>query len=498
VRSDPFLLVEVNRRQGTTGTIVEPFEDKVAAFIEANRLFAEDERILLAVSGGADSTALLHVMRKLHSDGIISGRLVCAHVNHQLRGWESDTDETFVTEQAEGLGLPVTSKRVDIQAYAAEHRLSTETAGRQVRLACLAEIAQVQGCLWVATGHQKDDNAETVIQRLRRGTGFRGLAGIWPVRPLANELRLARPLLGCTRAEIITYLRAKNLRWREDHTNTDCAYTRNYVRHRLLPALQSQSAGSLADAITELAVSAQRLHQRVGEQAKRAASTSVRYKNNTVSVEMKALAALPQIVAVELIRLQLPKLGCGERNLTRRHYEGLLRLASQSTGKHALTLPDSLSVRSERGDLVLQRRQPTTGPEEGNQDTVVDVPGTTPFAGHTVEARILSRVEIETAKIRRDKNPFVEYLDLDRVGRPLLVRRRQLGDRFRPLGLAGEKKVGKFLTAARVPDDAREDVLVFDDGEKIVWVCPARISEHVKVTEKTRRILMLSISDRQR
>ncbi len=477
---------------------MEPLEEKVAGFIRANGLFAGGECILLAVSGGADSIALLHVMRRLTSDGIIGAELFCAHINHQLRGRESEGDETFVAEQARELGLPVTSRGVDVTAYAKEHRLSIETAGRQVRLACLAEIAQAQGCAWIATGHQRDDNAETVVQRLRRGTGFRGLGGIWPARRLDGNLRLARPLLCSTRAEIVAYLQTRNLRWREDHTNADCTYTRNYVRHRLLPALQSQSTGSLADTLTELAASAGRLHQRVSEQAKRATSTIVRCTGDAVSIDTEALAALPQIVAVELIRLQLPRLGGGERDLTRRHYENILQLAHQPPGKHMLTLPGGLSVRTEHGNLILQPRQPANRYEGSVQSVALDIPGMASFAGHTVEARILGRAEIETTKIERDKSPFLEYLDLDRVGRPLVVRRRRPGDRFRPLGLAGEKKVGKFLTAARVPAKVRENVLVFDDGQKIVWVCPVRICEQVKVTERTQRILMLSVSDRQR
>lgn len=475
---------------------MEPLEAKAADFVRTNGLFAEARRILLAVSGGADSTALLHVMKALTSNGTIRADLVCVHVNHHLRGPESDGDENFLVERAAELGLRIVSRSVDVGAYAEEHKLSLETAGRRVRLACFAEVARVYDCTWIATGHQKNDNAETVLQRLRRGTGLRGLGAIWPARRLEGDLWLARPLLGSTRAEIITYLQAGNLRWREDHTNADCTYTRNHVRHRLLPALQSRSAGPLVEELTELAASARKLHQRVGAEAGRAASESVTWTDGAASLDTTALAALSPMVAVELIRLQLPRLACGERELTQNHYESILRLARQQPARRALTLPGGVSIRTESGNLILQRRRPPNGAGRDDRRVTLDVPGTVTFDEYTVEAKTLASSEVETLKIKGDKGPFLEYLDLDRVGRPLVVRRRRPGDRFRPLGLAHEKKLGKFLTAAKVRETMREKTLVFDDGEKIVWVCPVRISEHAKVANETKRVLMLRVSER--
>jgi tRNA(Ile)-lysidine synthase len=476
---------------------VEPLEAKVADFIGANGLFAEARAVLLAVSGGADSIALLHVMKALVAEGALATELACVHVNHQLRGDESAGDETFVLQLASKLGLPIVSRTVDVKRRAEADRLSVETAGRRVRLACFAETARAQGCTWVATGHQRDDNAETVLQRLRRGTGFRGLAAIRPARRLEEGLWLARPLLDCTRAEIIAYLRNRDLTWREDRTNTDCRYTRNYVRHCLLPTLQNQSAVTLVDGLSDLAASARRLHERVSTQAKQAAR-SVITTEGRVSIDAMTLTALPGIVAAELIRLQLPKLGCGERDLTRHHYESILQLALHPAGKRTLTLPSGLSVRSEYGSLILQRRQPADRKTTNSQDVILDIPGTAALAGRRIEARVLDPSESTALEITGDKGPFLEYLDLDRVGRSLVVRRRRPGDRFRPLGMPREKKLGKFLTAARVPETVREAVLVFDDGQRIVWVCPLRISEHAKVTRATRHVLMLAVSDANR
>lgn len=479
----------------TDEAIVEPLEAKTAEFIRAQRLFAKAKGILLAVSGGADSIALLEVIRTLVSNGTLAADLACVHINHQLRGDESEGDETFVVERATKLELPLVSRTVDVKAFAKVQRLSLETAGRRIRLDCFAEIARARSCNWVATGHQKDDNAETVLQRLRRGTGFRGLGAIRPARQLEDGLWLARPLLNCTRAEIVSYLQTKRLGWREDRTNADCTYTRNHIRHRLLPALQSHTDDSLVDALSDLAASARRLHAHVSTQAEQAASRYVAAADNQVSIDATALAELPEIVAVELIRLQLPRLGCGERDLTQRHFKNVLQMAAHPVGRHSLTLPGELSVRTEYGHLILRRRQRSDTDERDCSDVVLGIPGTVELAGRRIEAGILSPSEMAALEIKGDKSPFLEYLDLDRVSRSLVVRRRRPGDRFRPLGLPGEKKLGKFLTAARVPETVRQDVLVFEDGHRIVWVCPLRISEYAKVTKATRRILMLAVSD---
>lgn len=471
---------------------MEPLEQKVARFVEANGLFKETQRVLLAISGGADSTALLHVMQALVSRGAVAGDLICAHVNHQLRGAASDEDEAFAVEQAQALGLPILTMKVDVGALAKAQRLSVETAGRQLRLRFLSETAEAHGCGWIATGHQKNDNAETVIYRLRRGTGFRGLAGIWPARQLADRSRLARPLLCCTRAELVAYLRARHLEWREDRTNADCAYTRNYVRLQLLPSLQRQSGDSLIEGLTNLAASARRLYQRVEERAGSAASRYTRCTDEGIAIDAAGMASLPDLVAVELTRGQLARLGCGERDLTRRHYRSVLALADPGTAHRAVTLPGGFVARREYEIVVLRRPVSSRRGETVTSRVPLTVPGTAEWAGYRIEAKILERPAIDMAQIRRDKDPYREYLDLDRVELPLVVRPRGRGDRFHPLGSAGEKKVGKFLTAAKVPEMTRTHVIVLADARRIVWVCPIRISEQTKLTERTSRILALS------
>ncbi len=221
-------------------------EQKVEDFIKYYGLLPGGSKFLLAVSGGADSVALLKILVSLKLSGRINNDFHIAHINHQLRGQKSLNDEKYVKTLAEKHNLSVTIEQIDVKNYAKENKLSIETAARNLRLEKLAAIAQKNGCSCIVTAHQKNDNAETMIHRLLRGTGFKGLAGIRP-KSVINGTIFIRPLLCLSRKEIEDYLVSQNIHWQTDHTNLDCRFTRNRIRHRFLPMLQRQSFDDLVE-----------------------------------------------------------------------------------------------------------------------------------------------------------------------------------------------------------------------------------------------------------
>ncbi len=471
---------------------MEPLERKVADFIQSHALFAPGGRILLAISGGADSIALLHVMHRLDHEGVVADDLLCAHLNHRLRGAAGDGDEAFVVEQAKKLGRPVVVRSIDVKNHARENRLSIETAARELRLASLAEIARDQRCSSVAFGHQKNDNAETVLQRLERGTGFRGLGGIHPSRRAGEGLTLVRPLLCCSRHEIVDYLRRRNLAWREDHTNTDCTYTRNRIRHRLRPLLQAESGGSLVEELYGLSRSAARWHDRIAREASSAIERHARLLDSQATFDAEMLAALPEPVAVEVFRQLLTRMGLGERDLTGRHYRGLLSLARREQTKARMSLPGDFSAQREHATILLCK---SIAHSEGLPGPVeIHVPGITDFGPYRIEARVIERTRIENTVVA-NKDPFRERLDFNRIRLPLVARGRRPGDRFIPLGQRSEKKLGKFLTDAKVPHKYRRWTFLIEDTERIVWLCPVRISDGAKITERTSMVLDLRVTE---
>jgi tRNA(Ile)-lysidine synthase len=472
------------------------FEKKVAVFIKANSLVNSVERILLAVSGGVDSTALLYAMHALKAENILSADLVCAHINHQLRGADADVDEDFVIAQARDLKLTITTKKLDVRGFAQKNKLSVETAARQMRIETLLNIAKANNCSSISTAHHKNDNAETILHRLVRGTGFRGLAGIWPMRLFDDDIRFIRPLLSVTRNEIIEYLKKRNQKWRRDHTNADCTYTRNFIRHRLLPALQQDCTGSLVEQLSALAASSRKFYSMVCNCANNAWPQLTDCPANVLKLNLQMFLTHPVPVKIELVRRSLTAIGCGQRDLTRLHFQKILRLAEQNVGGGKIQLPAGFVVRREYGNLIFARPEKNSIPDElFGKSAGFKIPGQTEFGQYVIETAILEASDCEIEKFKTTKTNGIEWFDLEKLKLPLEARSRKPGDRFWPLGLEAEKKIGKFLTAAKVPQHLRRKLLVIEDSEKIIWLWPIRISEQTRVTNKTRTILQLQIID---
>jgi tRNA(Ile)-lysidine synthase len=475
------------------------FERKVADFIKANRLFDSADKVLLAVSGGADSTALLYAMRALKAGNILSADITCAHINHQLRGIDADLDEDFVTALARDLKLSVTTKRLDVRGFGRKNKISIETAARQLRMEALLDIAKARRCTCIAAAHHKNDNAETVLHRLVRGTGFRGLAGIWPTRFLDDNIRLVRPLLSVTRDEIIDYLRERNLKWRQDHTNADCTYTRNFIRHRLIPELQKDCNGSVVEQLSALAASARKVYSLVRDYTDKTWPEFVDCSDNMIKLNLQMFLSQPPAVKIEVIRRSLTALESGQRDLTHRHFKRILQLAQQNIGGRKIELPAGFVVRREYGNLIFTRPEKKFTPNELiDKRTGLEVPGQTEFGQYLIEAATFEVDNHQIEKFKTTKTNHIEWFDWDKLKLPLEVRFRKPGDRFQPLGLTAEKKIGKFLTAAKVTHELRRKLLVVTDSEKVIWLWPIRISDQTKIACETQKILQLQITDTNR
>ncbi len=475
--------------------MLSQFEKKVAAFITPSPLIDSGESVLLAVSAGADSVAMMFAMLRLTQAGTVNARLVVGHVNHKLREPAADQDEEFVVRLGKKLGLKVIPRSVDVRACAAENKLSIETAARKLRTDALIGIAKENGCKSVATGHHKDDNAETMVHRLLRGTGFRGLAGIWPSRLFADEVTFVRPLLCVTRARIIEYCRANDLDWRDDHTNADITYTRNYIRHLLLPQLQNACSGSLVAELAQLSQKCRTLHRRVCWNVEKVWPVIVSASQpDKVTLDGKIFCAQTQIIQAELVRRTLIGLGSGERDLKDLHYRKIFALAQGPNGKR-IELPGGFLAEAEYEKIIFHRApKPKKVPAPFlSGPTALEIPGRTQFEACTIKATILDATDCDIAGFKAAKDNNVEWFDYDKLAGAVLVRHRQAGDTFWPLGAVGAKKIGKFLTAQKVPHGFRQRLLIIADGKKIIWLTPLRASELTKVTDQTKQILQLQI-----
>jgi tRNA(Ile)-lysidine synthase len=309
-----------------------------------------------------------------------------------------------------------------------------------------------------------------------------------------GDVEFVRPLLCVRRAEIIEYLQQKGLKWRTDRTNEDLKHRRNFIRHKLLPKLQKETEGSLALMLCQLARAARSFHKRVCNRADELSANAATCKASVVELDTEILAPEHPEVQVEMVRRSLKNIGSGERDFSSEHYERILELIKSGDSGRAIELPGGYMVHYEYGKMLFSNRD-TEAKTKENSEVYVEVPGRTKFGDNLIEAEVFEAGQRDFEQFRRKKDAFVEWFDFEKIKEPLAVRARKAGDRFWPLGHEAEKKIGKFLTAAKVRREIRQKSLVVADAEKIIWVWPVRISAQAKVTTQTKKILQLQIKN---
>lgn len=468
------------------------FEDTL--WQSAQHLFEGVDRVLLAVSGGADSVAMAYSLHRLAQEGGLSCGFVIGHVNHCLRGMESDADEAFVKRLGQSLGIGVISLKVDVKKYAAEHKLSIETAGRVVRLQSLAQMTKENGCDAIVTAHHKDDLAETMIHRLMRGTGLRGLCGIWPVSEVYGA-KFIRPMLGLRRAEIIQYCKDNSIQWRQDASNADVNFTRNRIRHHLLPILEDES-DVIADKLEKLSLTCRRFQLFTEKRARTIIDKgNLSLKKGQFSINKKLLKDSAAGVFYEVIREVLVKLGVGLRRYKQEHFDKIRELIDKKRG--GLVLPKNAAVKVFGGELIFSRtiQVGQRGHGSPHEDGLIqlDIGGATRFGQWQISSVFLNRADIDIDTFMESKDAYVEWFDADEIVGPVEIRGRRDGDCFRPIGASGEKKVARFLIDAQLDPAEKQRAFFIKDAEKILWVAPVRMCERAKVTPQTRKILEIRI-----
>lgn len=495
--SRPFLR-EVRSEKSEEGieNITGSMLKKVLEFCLAHELLADCDKLLVAVSGGADSVALLYALKQLKDEGAIGCELFAGHVNHQLRGSSSDGDEEFVRNFAGELGIECVTRSVDVKKYAVENRLSIETAARQVRISCLMEMADSHDCDRIATAHHADDNAETVIYRMMRGTGFKGLCGVNPETVFkldARTITFVRPLLKVTKKEITVYCKENDIPWRHDHTNDELDYTRNRIRHLLIPYLQENCA-ALTERLCKISDNCQKLYDRIEQKIENHGQVFQQYGRGGVSVDGKIIKTLPPIVQAEVIRQALVKVGCGLRFITRQHYRRIVSLLDGPGGK-VIELPGRFRAKMEFGKILLYPPAESTDDTKYEEEVLeIKIPGIVEFGGYVISAKLLHPSECDLKEFIASKTCNIEWFDIDKINGSIHVRRRKTGDRFVPIGMAGEKKIGKFLTAEKVDYRLRNNIIIFEDDKQVIWVGPVRASDRTRVDGATKMIIELKTS----
>ncbi len=461
-----------------------PIALQISEFFEQYPVF--DRTLLVAVSGGQDSVCLLHLLAGLRTE--LNLKIHVAHLNHQLRAKESGLDAQYVFDLCHKLGLPVTIGQTDAKAYQTAHKLSLEEAAREVRYQFLTETANSIKTKNVAVAHTRDDNVETILLHILRGSGIRGLVGLTPVSQRTinhRRLRIYRPLLSITHEETGMYCRIHKLKPRLDKTNFTLEPLRNRVRLELLPKLKMYNS-RIDEALLRTSIIAADDMDLLESLAGKSWRRVVSQKDGEICFEREKMQALSVSLQRGLLRMAVEKLAGTLTDIEGRHIEEMLSLLQKPAGK-SLDLPYGLVFITDYRYFILRKTEhaDTKLPSlSGVYD--IKLPGVTEIPGWRIKTRFIKPTGI------RPTDGFTVHLDADLTGKKLSVRSRCPGDRFQPLGMSRMKKVGDFMLDAHVPLYSRNRVPVVVSENHLLWVVGWRIDDRVKVTSQTRRILRLA------
>lgn len=449
----------------------DPLVQQVREAIRAQALLGPGEAVVVAVSGGRDSMVLLDLLSRLApTEG---WRLTVAHFNHHLRGRASDADARMVQDEATQLGWPCRVEGAEVRRAARDQGVSVEMAARRLRHAFLARTAQAVGAAKVVLGHHADDQVETFFLRVLRGTGVEGLAGMKfaSPSPAGADVRLVRPCLGIRRAELAAYARRHRIAFREDASNRDLDTPRNRVRHQLLPGLRRTLQPALTTTVT-------RLMAVLGDES---AFVEAAARGWLTGARRRPFERLAVAVQRRVIHRQLRSLGIEPT------FEWVERLR-QEAGERVMVQPGRQVWRSARGDLTTGATVRAGFVTDQVTVRIEGRKGQVAFGGLVV-AWSRRRWTAEAGEVRKGV-PGQEWLDAERVGKTLVLRHWQPGDRLQPSGFERPAKLQDLFTNARVPRSERHRrvVAVAADG-RVCWVEGLRLGEGFKVRGDTRRIL---------
>lgn len=458
--------------------------ERVQAFARRYRLFDGVQTVVAACSGGADSVALVYLLRQLSEE--FGYRLIIAHVDHGLRGEESAADRCFVEQMATELRLPVHAVTADVRDYARQQQLSQQEAAREVRYAWLYEVAAQYPAAVIATGHHRGDQAETVLLHLLRGAGSCGLGGIRPRRG-----QIIRPLLCLERKETEAVCRAYQIVPRFDSSNAKTNYMRNRIRLELLPLLEqrfaSQSEKRLSQVATILSDEYAFIRQSAQERLAEMDPSLLLDNGGECQISRSALAAQPVALQREMLRQLVERITGNGKGISLGHVEKMIDMNVAATVGSRLALPGNVEVVFDYAELMLRKKMEAVV-LESLPERQIAIPGTTlcPEWGFAVEAEI---VDCMPEHLSADEAIF----DAALLPLPLQLRQRQGGDRFAPRGGAGGKKLKEYFIDRKISREERDKIPLLCHGAEVLWICGRRMARLAAPTGKTERFVHVKV-----
>ena len=463
---------------------------KVRDTIHKYKMLANGDGLLVAVSGGSDSVALIHLLSGLK--GELGLRLEMAHLQHGIRGEEARQDALFVADLAARLSIPLHLKNIDLPGMRSEHgKGNLEAMAREERYRFFVATAEKHNLGKIATAHTRDDQVETLLMWLLRGSGKKGLSGIPPVRQLipdrgetVQKFLLVRPFIEVSRKEIIDHLSAQNLEYRTDRTNLDPGPQRNWLRLRLLPQLRERMDPHLDERLSHLAD----LFRDEEEILERIAREDLQEVLNGESFLCESLLGRDKAIQRRLIRLWFKETFGDLKGIGYRHVEEVLQFIDQGPPQGRLSIPGGWNLVRSYGSIRLEKKI---------RQKVMSYSYTLPCDGELVISEAGMKIRSSRgfcSPNARPQNRWEALFDLAMLPKTLTVRNFRAGDRFQPLGMQGHKKVKDLFIEKRVPLSVRASLPLILAGSEVLWIPQYGRSEVAKVGPETREVLRIKLN----
>ena len=475
----------------------------VEGTIRAYNMIEPGDSVLVCVSGGPDSVALLHIILSLAQR--FSLRVGVAHLNHCLRQKDSDDDAEFVAFLARKFDLPCYIKKEDVSKYRHEKKLSPEEAARIVRYRFFENAAEKYMFNKIALGHNADDNAELVIMHLLRGSGPLGISGIPPVR----DGKIVRPLIKLTKSELLEFLTVNELKFVLDKSNNDQRYLRNRIRHRLIPHLKSSYNRKIVETINRFASIISSEEEWIDDLINSMFNKSVlSAENNSVTLSIFSINELHIAARRRIIRKAIAEIKGNLRRITFSHIDSISSLLNSGPALGHIDLPDRIRIKRD-GDTVSFSQEKVALRDLHkkliNENKLsFEYRILKPETGFKTEISLLikelglnmefSEIDIENLSDIYRAGHNVAFFDMDKLGFPLVLRNVRPGDRFQPFGMSGTQRVKKYFINNKITRIQRAKCPILLSQEKIMWVVGCRIDDFFKVKQSTRNILKVEVS----
>jgi len=458
--------------------MTKTIEQKALKFIDENHLIEKGDKVLVALSGGADSVFLLSFLLKFRNRFKIE--VAAFHLNHKLRGKSAADDEKFCSEFCLKNKIEFVSVSRDVKTYAKKMKVSVEEAGREIRYYELSKAALKTGCTKIATAHNASDNVETIMLNFIKGTGLKGMAGI----PIRRD-NIIRPILCLSSDEIRKYLKANKILFRVDESNLDSDYERNFLRNEIIPKLKQRLNSRLEEKVSNTSKIISEIDSFIQKQVEKISIQAVKFDGKVLRINSNAVLKLDvSLLSIFLKSVIEKNLGI---ELTSENIFALVDLVNSQTGK-SVHLKGNVIASKERNELIIGRKS-----SERTQKAILKIK-----AGQTlsVNGKIISISKVSKKMFKFTQDKSVEFVSGDTLKDSFEIRKWKAGDKFQPIGMKGTKKISDFLSDEKISSLGKKEHLVLTNSGRIVWVIGLRIDERFKVTTETKKILKLTVADK--